>query len=91
MSNDIDNEGELIPITDVRPGLLLDLMHDEYADPDKDYTPYQVEYAEVEDIVPEPNNTIALKFTDGSIVGFPADHQVRSFGMADGTDNNEEV
>lgn len=63
-------------ISELRPGDLVDLCNDPFAD--KDANPmWESEYARVDVVEKETATCVAVYFVNGPCVGFPPDHKVR--------------
>jgi hypothetical protein len=62
---------------DLKAGDLVDLEGDAYADPNHDNWRYSIEHGEVETVEWETQECVAVYFTNGSVVGFPPDHELR--------------
>lgn len=68
----------MIAIKALKPGDMLDLAGDKFADPDHDNPYLECQYAVVAGIEFETPNCIRVDFEEGSSVGFPPEHFVRS-------------
>ncbi len=68
-------ECQVVPVQacDLRPGQLVDLEEDPFADPLSDHRRYEWEFMEVMEVVRESGTCVRVDFDDDSI-GFPADH-----------------
>jgi hypothetical protein len=62
-------------VKDLRPGDLVDLEGDKYADPNNNPT-FQCLYAMVIDTKRESRECIAVEFDGFDVVGFPPNHTV---------------
>lgn len=64
-------------VRDLKPGDLVDIEADKFADPPAARDPFwEYEYAVVDEIYPEGPECIVVHFADGPSVGFPPDHEV---------------
>jgi hypothetical protein len=63
-------------VRDLKPGDMVDLQNDPYADPRGDHIEYEFELAVVAELTYEGSGCIVVEFNE-STVGFPPDHQVR--------------
>lgn len=60
-----------------KPGMLIDLEADRYADPKRNNIALQCEYATVLEVEQETDRCICIYFDHGA-VGFPFDHPLRA-------------
>lgn len=67
-----------VKVTDVRPGMDLDLEGDKYADPENDLDGLFVyEFATVMSVIRETPGCVLIHFENAGDFGFPPDHEVR--------------
>jgi hypothetical protein len=64
------------PVEQLRPGQLVDLAGDPFADPHQDHPRYEWEFMEVVEVERESPNCIRVAFEDDSI-GFPPSHVLK--------------
>jgi hypothetical protein len=64
-----------VKVRDLKRGMMVDLQGDPFADPEQENHSYEFEYAVVEDPDPDPD-MVVVEFRDGSLVGFPPDHEL---------------
>lgn len=63
-------------IDQLKPGDLIDLEGDQYADPKRSHPVFQSEYATVESVERETPDCIAVWIEGVDCFGFPPDHLV---------------
>lgn len=72
---------KLVKVRDIRPGDMVDLEGDKYADPDSDPGKgFEFQYALVCEKKQETDDCIVLYFEEDSPVGFPVDHELKVGG-----------
>lgn len=65
---------------DIRPGQLVDLEGDKYADPDNDSPIFDCEYAVVQETEDETEDCVCIYF-DSFTCGFPKDHLLEVYSV----------
>lgn len=65
------------PVSELKPGDLVDLQGDKYADPNNDHPELEFELQVVDAVERETDTCIAIWFDDFDCVGFPPDHVVQ--------------
>ena len=73
-------------VRDLKPGDMIDLAGDKYADPDTQSVMFECEYAVVADVTPETPECIAIDIEGVDVFGFPPDHLVPYAGRDPGYD-----
>jgi len=74
----------LIDAKDLKPGMVIDLEGDPYADPYVDLfadpngeeLQYESEYAVVDEITSETDDCMLVTLSDGQQIGFPPEHSL---------------
>jgi hypothetical protein len=64
-------------VKDLKPGDLIDLQNDRYADPDGIIVIYECQYCEVAELDQETDTCIVVYFANSHAVGFPPNHKVK--------------
>lgn len=64
-------------VDELKPGDLVDLEGDEFADPNGTNETFPFEYTEVEEAKRETSTCVAVAFLGFDVVGFPPDHVVK--------------
>lgn len=73
-------------VDELKPGDLVDLEDDEFADPNGTNETFPFKYVEVEKVERETIICVAVAFLGFNVVGFPPDHVVKVSPLrADGT------
>jgi hypothetical protein len=85
-SDMLDNVSS-VKVRDIKPGDIIDLAGDQYADPNHDNVTYEYEYAVVGGVIHETPDCIVLCIEGVDHIGFPPDHLV----MLAGHDNGYET
>jgi hypothetical protein len=74
-----------IRVSDLKPGDLVDLYGDPFADPDQNPRhSHEFEYATVCEVIPETPGCVAVGFEGFDIVGFPPEHVLVFAGRVEG-------
>jgi len=81
----------LVAIRDLKPGDLIDLAGDAWADPNGDIISYECEYATVAAVEIETPDCTCVHFEGDASVGFPPNHMVPIGGHDTGYDIEESV
>ncbi|HTE40289.1 MAG TPA: hypothetical protein VK629_05650 [Steroidobacteraceae bacterium] len=77
---------KLVPAKDIKPGDMLDLEGDQFADPKKDKPFFECELGTVESVERETPDCVAIMIEGVDMFGFPPEHLLCVHGHIDGYD-----
>ena len=69
---------------DLKPGDMIDLEGDKFADPNRDHVAFQCEYGVVAEVDRETPECVAVYVDGVDSFGFPPDHLIRWVGHDSG-------